>query len=311
MTTTPRRPAAGGHSEADPRGTDARRMTAALALIVAFIAAEVVAAAVSGSLALLADAGHMLTDAGAIAAAMAAMRLARRPASGPWTYGLKRAEILSAAGNGVTLVVMAALILATAVQRLVSPPAVAGLDMLTVAAAGVAVNVAATWVLAGADRRSLNVEGVFRHVLTDLYAFGGTAVAGVIILLSGQTRADAAASLLVAGLMVHAAWRLLRDAGRVLLEAAPAGVDLTDVRRHMQATPGVHGVHDLHAWTLTSGLPVLSVHVVADDSALAGSCGGGLLDQLQRCLEGHFDVEHCTIQLEPESHAGHESGGHA
>jgi cobalt-zinc-cadmium efflux system protein len=306
VTTTSRRPAPGGHPEPDPR-TDTRRMTAALALIVAFMAAEVVVAAVSGSLALLADAAHMLTDAGAIAAAMAAMRLARRPASGPWTYGLKRAEILSAAGNGITLLVMAALIVATAVQRLVSPPAVAGLDMLTVAAAGVAVNVAATRVLAGADRRSLNVEGVF---LTDLYAFGGTAVAGVIILLSGQTRADAAASLLVAGLMVHAAWRLLRDAGRVLLEASPAGVDLTEVRRHMQATPGVRGVHDLHAWTLTSGLPVLSVHVVADDSALAGSCSGGLLDQIQRCLEGHFDVEHCTIQLEPESHAGHESGGH-
>jgi cobalt-zinc-cadmium efflux system protein len=291
-------------------GADARRLGVALALIVAFMVAEVVVASISGSLALLADAGHMLTDAGALGAAIVALRLAGRPAFGPWTYGLKRAEILSAAGNGVTLLVIGALIVFTAVQRLISPPPIAGVDMLVVAAAGVAVNVTAIWVLAGANRRSPNVRGAFRHILTDLYAFIGTAVAGLVILLTGDTRADAAASLLVAGLMAHAAWGLLRDTGRILLEAAPGDVDMSEVRRHMLASPGVRSVHDLHAWTLTSGVPVLSAHVVADDSALAESCGGGLLDQIQRCLEGHFDVEHCTIQLEPVSHGAHEAECH-
>lgn len=293
-------------------GADAgqRYLATAAALITAFMAAEVTVALTAGSLALLADAGHMLTDAGALAAAIVAMRLARRPASGPWTYGLKRAEILSAAGNGVTLVVIAALIACTAIQRLISPPPVQGLAMLIMAVAGVAVNLTATWVLARANRQSLNVRGAFAHILTDLYAFAGTAAAGLVISVTGYARADPVASLLVVALMARAAWGLLRESGRILLQAAPAGIDLDEVRSHLLTTPGVEAVHDLHAWTVTSGLPVLSAHVVAGQDALAGSCGGGLLDQLQHYLGGHFDVEHSTIQLEPAGHGGHERDIH-
>ncbi len=300
----------GGHAHGANADADQRYLAIALALIVAFMAAEVAVGISAGSLALMADAGHMLTDAGALAASIAAMRLARRPAYGPWTYGLKRAEILSAAGNGVTLVVIATVVAYTAILRLISPPPVEGLAMLIVAVTGVAVNVVATWVLAKANRQSLNVEGAFRHILTDLYGFAATAIAGLAIYFTGYVRADAIASLVVVVIMAMAAWGLLRDSGRILLQAAPADVDLADVRRHLLATPGVRAVHDLHAWTVTSGLPVLSAHVVAEERALAGSCGGGLLDQLQHCLGGHFDVEHSTIQLEPAGHGAHERDVH-
>ncbi|MGH3321112.1 MAG: cation diffusion facilitator family transporter [Streptosporangiaceae bacterium] len=299
-----------GHAHGVSAGADQRYLGAALALIVAYMAAEVAVAVISGSLALLADAGHMLADAGALAAAVVAIRLARRPAQGPWTYGLKRAEILSAAGNGVTLLVIAALIGYEAVRRLINPPPVEGLALLVVAVVGVAVNLAATWVLAKANRRSLNIEGAFQHILTDLYAFAGTAAAGLVIYLTGYVRADPAASLLVVALMAWAAWRLMRASGRVLLQAAPADVDLADIRRHLLDTRGVRGVHDLHVWTVTSGLPVLSAHVVVDEETMTDSCGGGVLDQLQGCLYGHFDVEHSTFQLEPAGHDDHETQTH-
>ena len=302
--------AGGGHSHRPGPGADARYLLVALLLLAAFMLGEVIVAVLSDSLALLSDAGHMLSDVGAIAVALWAIRLAARPASGAWTFGWKRAEILSAAGNGITLLVVSGIITVEAVSRLLHPPDVAGGALIAVAAAGVAVNVAATFALARADRASLNVQGAFRHVLTDLYGFIGTLIAGVIIVTTGWTRADAIASLVVVGLMLKAAWELLRDSGRVLLEAAPEGMNLEDVRAHLLATDHVHNVHDLHVWTVTSGLPTLSAHIVVDDSCFHDGHAPQLLDALQACLTGHFDVEHSTFQLEATAHAGHETGTH-
>ncbi|TML37058.1 MAG: cation transporter [Actinobacteria bacterium] len=258
--------------------------------------AEVAVAALSGSLALLADAGHMLVDAGAIGASVWATHLAERPASHRWTYGLKRAEIIAAAVNGVTLLVAAALILVEGVRRLVHPPAVDGAALVVVATVGIAVNLAATLVLGHADRDSLNIEGAFQHMVTDLFAFVGTAVAGIVILATGYDRADAIASIVMSG--------------HVLLEGTPQAVDLDEVRRHHLELPEVLSVHDLHAWTVTSSLPILSAHVVIDDRCIAEGAAAQVLDHLQECLAGHFDVEHSTLQLEPSTHADHERAMH-
>ena len=299
-----------GHAHGPGAGSDQRYLLAALALLAAFMLAEVTVAILSGSLALLSDAGHMLSDVGAIAGALWAIRLAARPPAGKWTFGWKRAEILSAAGNGITLLVVSGIVTVEAVSRLISPPQVDGGPVVAVAAAGIVVNIAAAWVLARANRSSLNVEGAFRHVLTDLYGFVGTVIAGVVILATGWTQADAIASLLVVGLMLKAAWGLLRDSGRVLLEAAPEGMNLEAVRAHLLSTDHVHDLHDLHAWTVTSGLPALSAHIVVDDTCFYDGHVPRLLDQLQACLAGHFDVEHSTFQLEAAGHAGHEPGTH-
>ncbi len=290
--------------------TDVRYLMVALGLIAAFMVGEVVAAIVSGSLALFADAGHMLTDVGALAAAVWAARLAARPATGTWTFGLKRAEILSATANGVLLVVVAVVITIEAVRRLISPPPVDGMVVLVVALVGAAVNVVATITLARANRRSLNVQGAFAHVVTDLYAFLGTAAAGLVIVLTGWNRADAVASLLVAALMILAARALLAQGGRILLQATPDEISLEEVRAHLAGVDHVVGVHDLHAWTVTSGLPTLSAHVVVEDHCFASGHAPQILDALQSCLGHHFDVEHATFQLEPASHAAHEQSRH-
>jgi cobalt-zinc-cadmium efflux system protein len=306
----PRADTHAGHSHGVSAGADRRYLSVALGLILAFLAFEVVVALLADSLVLLADAGHMLSDAIALGAALWAMHLAAKPARGVWTYGFKRAEILSAAGNGITLVVVAVIITIEAIVRLVHPPDVAGGPVLAVALVGVAVNLAATWVLARANRNSLNVEGAFQHILTDLYAFAGTAVAGVVILLTGFRRADAIASLVVVALMLWAGYHLLRDSGRVLLEGAPVDVSLDEVRDHILGLPEVRGVHDLHAWTVTSDMPALSAHVVVDEGCFANGTAPQILDRLQHCLVGHFDVEHSTFQLEPEHHVSHEAGAH-
>lgn len=300
----------GGHSHGVAADADVLYLAVALGLISAFMVGEVIAAVTSGSLALLADAGHMLTDVGALAASVWAARLAARPAAGHWTYGLKRAEILSAAANGVTLAVIGGVIAVEATRRLISPPGVEGSVVLGVALAGAAVNVAAAAVLARANRKSLNVKGAFAHIVTDLYAFLGTAAAGLVIVLAGWSRADAVASLLVAGLMAYAAWGLLRDAGRILLQGAPEGISLDDVRAHISNLEHVMGVHDLHAWAVTTDLPTLSAHVVVEDRCFASGHAPQILDALQACLGEHFDVEHSTFQLEPVSHAAHEHGHH-
>jgi cobalt-zinc-cadmium efflux system protein len=298
------------HAHGPGADSDRRYLLTALVLLAAFMVGEVVTAVLSGSLALLSDAGHMLSDVGAIGGSLWAISLAARPPSGKWTYGLKRAEIVSAAANGITLLVVAGIVTAEAIGRLVHPPAVDGGPVITVAAAGIAVNVAASWVLAKANRSSLNVQGAFRHVLTDLYGFIGTLIAGIIIVTTGFTRADAIASLIVVVLMAKAAWELLRDSGRILLEAAPEDMDLEQVRAHLAGVPHVLGVHDLHAWTVTSGLPALSAHIVIEDDCFNDGHAPRLLDQLQECLAGHFTLEHSTFQLEAAAHASHEPGTH-
>jgi cobalt-zinc-cadmium efflux system protein len=282
------------HHHHDVAGTDGTRLWIALALILGFMAVEVVAGIVADSLALLSDAAHMLTDAGAIALALVAARLAARPPAGGYTFGLKRAEILSAQVNGVTLVALAAVILVEGVRRLIDPPSVEGLLVLIVAVAGIVVNVAATWVLAGANRRSLNVEGAFQHVLTDLFAFVATAIAGAVILLTDFGEADGIAALMVAALMLRSGFSLLRESGRVLLEAAPRGLDPEEIGRALAAEHHVVEVHDLHVWEVTSGMPSLSAHV----TVRAGCDTQSHRRQLAELLRDRFGIEHTTLQVE-------------
>jgi cobalt-zinc-cadmium efflux system protein len=271
---------------------------------------EVIAAVVANSLALLADAGHMLVDIGAIAGSLIAIRLAARPETGSHTFGMKRAEILAAAANGLALLVVAAVVGFEAIVRLIHPAPVRGGVLIVVAAVGVGINLTATLVMSRANRRSLNIEGAFRHILTDLYGFTGTLVAGIVIVVSGFNRADAVASLLVVGLMLKASVQLLRPALRILLEATPEDIDLEEVRRHLLELPEVQSVHDLHAWTLTSSLPILTAHIVVTDDCLNTGEAGRVLDHLQECLAGHFDVAHSTLQFEAAGHIEHELGGH-
>jgi len=272
---------------------------------------EVVVAFAAHSLALLADAGHMLTDVGALAAALWAMHLASRPPSQRWTYGLKRAEILSAAGNGITLLVISGIVLVEATRRLLEPkPDVTGTPLLITALVGCVVNVAAASLVARANRSSLNVEGAYQHILTDLIGFVATVIAAGVILATGWTKADAVASLVVVALMLKAAAGLLRESGHILLEGPPDQINLDDVRRHLLEDDHVHDVHDLHAWTITSGLPALSAHLVVDDECFSDGHTARLLDTVQGCLAEHFDLEHSTFQFEPASHAAHEHGAH-
>jgi cobalt-zinc-cadmium efflux system protein len=302
-----------GHNHLQGAGSDAnsRYLWTGLVLIAAFMAFEVAVAVVSGSLALLADAGHMLTDVGAIGASIWAIRLARRPAGGSWTYGFRRSEILSAAVNGITLLVVGLLVTYESIRRLMSPPKVTGSALLIVAAVGIVINLLATLAISRANRSSLNVEGAYQHILTDAFAFIATLIAGVVIVTSGFRRADPIASLFVVALMFRAAASLLKDSGRILLEAAPDGVDLEDIRAHILEAEHVRGVHDLHAWVVTSDLPALSAHIVVDDSCFNDGHAPRILDDLQSCLAGHFDVEHSTFQLEPATHADHEAGAHS
>jgi len=257
---------------------------------------EVVVGILANSLALLSDAAHMLTDAGALALALAAIRLAKRPAAGAMTYGLGRSEILAAAINGSTLLVLGLLFVFESVRRLIDPHPVEGAAVLIVAVAGVIVNLIATWLLAGANRRSLNVEGAFQHILTDLAAFVATAIAGAVILLTGFERADGIAALLVAALMLKAAGALLRESGRVFLEAAPRGLDPQQIGLRLAAQPGVTEVHDLHIWEVTSGFPSLSAHVLVGRDT---DCHD-VRRSLDRILHDEFGVDHTTLQVDHE-----------
>jgi cobalt-zinc-cadmium efflux system protein len=286
-----------GHSHGHAHGAgeeDARRLGLALALIVAFMAGEIVAGILAHSLALLSDAAHMLTDAGALAMSLVVLRLAAQPVRGNRTFGLRRSEILSAQANGAALLVLAGLVVYGAVRRLVSPPPAHGGWILGVALVGIGVNLAATWQLAGANRQSLNVEGSFQHVLNDLYAFIATAVAGGIILATGWVRADPFAALFVAALMLRAAWRLLRDSGRVLLDIAPAGLPVDEIGTAMASHPGVVQVHDLHVWEVTTEFPTLSAHILVEPGA---DCHG-IRRELEALLNDGFGLEHTTLQVD-------------
>jgi cobalt-zinc-cadmium efflux system protein len=282
------------HGAHGGRAQDRRTLTTALALIVAFMACEVAVGVVAGSLALLADAGHMLTDAAALAAALVAARLATRPARGVWTFGFGRAEILAAQANGVTLLVVGLLIVYSAVRRLVAPPVVHGLLVLVVACAGIVVNLAATWTLSRASRESLNVRGAFLHVATDLAAFVGTAVAGGLILATGWNRFDPIAGLLVAALLLRSSWTLLRESGRIFLEGSPAGIEPQAVADAIAADEDVVEVHDLHVWTVTSGFPALAAHVLVEPGA---DCHAARR-RLEQLLEARFRLRHTTLQVD-------------
>jgi cobalt-zinc-cadmium efflux system protein len=286
-----------GHDHGVSAETKIRPLSYALGLIVAFMVAEVAIAVVAHSLALLSDAAHMLVDAAALASSVWAARLARRPAAGRMTFGFRRAEILAAQVNGATLLLLGAAIVIESLRRLDSPPNVRGGLVLGTAVIGAAVNLAALWQVSRANRRNLNVEGSFRHLLTDLYAFAGTAVAGLVVWTTGFERADPIASLAVAASMLATAWPLLRRSGRVLLEAAPEGVSPDEVAAAITAHPGVTDVHDLHVWEISSGFPSLSAHILVG----RGEDCHGIRRELETLLHDRFGLEHTTLQVEHTS----------
>ncbi|MFG3000406.1 cation diffusion facilitator family transporter [Streptomyces sp. NPDC048340] len=284
----------GGHSHGVAADADRRWLAMALGLIAAFMAIEVVIGVVAHSLALISDAAHMLTDAVSIVLALIAMRLAARPARGGFTYGLKRAEILSAQANGLTLLLLAVWLAYEAVRRLLDPPPVEGGLVLVTALAGIAVNVVAAWFISKANRTSLAVEGAYQHILNDLFAFIGTAVAGLIVLTTGFRQADSIASLVVVVLMVKAGYGLVRESGRIFLEAAPAHVDPDAVGDRLAGHPPVTEVHDLHIWTITSGQAALSAHVLV---APEGDCHAVRRD-LEGLLAKEYGITHTTLQVD-------------
>jgi cobalt-zinc-cadmium efflux system protein len=287
--------------------TDHRRLAAVLAITVALLGAEVAGGLLTGSLALLADAGHVLTDAAGITLALLAARFAVRPPTALRTFGYHRVEILAAVANAVLLLGVAAFVVMEALRRLHGAPEVVGSGMLAVALLGLAGNGVSLWLLRGGSRRSLNLRGAYLEVLGDLLGSAAAVVAAVVIILGGPRAADPIASLVIAALIVPRTVGLLREAVEVLLESTPRRLDVDHVRDHILGVDGVTDVHDLHVWTITSGLDVVSAHVVLRP----GVDGCAVLDQLGTCLAGHFDIEHSTFQLEAPEHRHHEGATHA
>jgi len=286
-----------GHTHAPSAGADRRWLTVALALVAGFMGIEIVAGLLAGSLALLSDAAHMLTDAASIGLALFAAGLAARPAGGAYTFGFGRAEIVSAQVNGAALFVLAGVIAVEGVRRLGAPPDVDGAVVVAVGAAGALVNVAAFWALSRAERQSLNIAGARAHVLADLYGSAAAITAGAVIAFGGPAEVDAFAALTVAALMLRSGWSLLRASTRVLLEAAPAGLDPDEVGRTLAAMPGIVEIHDLHVWEVTSGFVAVAAHVVVppgDDCHLRRR-------ELQTVLHERFGIRHTTLQVDHES----------
>jgi cobalt-zinc-cadmium efflux system protein len=300
-----------GHGHAAGRAVDRSRLTVVLALTVSVVVVELVGAWVSGSLALLADAGHMVTDAASVAVTLSASYVATRAPDPRRTFGLHRAEILAAAVNAVVLLGVCGFLAYEGVRRLVDPAAVDTGPMLVFAAVGLLANGVSLSLLVQRKDTSLNMRGAYLEVLGDLVGSGLVVVAALVIMATGFLRADPLVSLVIALLILPRSVRLLRDAVDVLLEKTPAGLDLDDVRDHLLEVPGVVDVHDLHAWTITSGMPVLSAHVTVTDSCLLARGVGSLLDDFSGCVAAHFAVEHVTFQIEPESHREHEDLGEA
>ena len=294
-----------GHSHGTASAAHRGRLGVALAMTSTVMVAEFVGGLLSGSLALVADAGHMATDAAGMAVALIAVTLAQRPPSAHRTFGLQRLEILAAAANAIVLFLLAGYILLEAYRRLAEPAEIASGLMLAVAVVGLVVNAGSLLLLHRGQAESLNLRGAYLEVLGDLLGSVAVIVAAAVIALTGFTAADAIASVLVAVMILPRAWVLLRDTTAILLEATPKGVDLDEVRAHMLSASGVVDVHDMHAWTITSGMPVMSAHVVVED-ALAEGDHAPVLDRLAECLSTHFDVEHCTFQIEPARHRDHE-----
>lgn len=289
-------------------GASSRRLAAALAITGIVLVAEVVTAALTGSLALLADAGHMATDAAGLAVALLAARLATRPATDRSTWGLRRAEIIGAAVQAGALALVGVLVAVRAVGDLVSPPVVEAGGMLVMGVIGLLANLVSLAVLASGRGSSLNARAAFLEVVNDALGSVGVLLAALVISTTGWYRADAVVSLLIAALIVPRAAVLLRSAGAVLLELTPRELDLSEVRRHLEELDGVTQVHDLHAWTVASGLPVLTAHLVVEDSRIDRDRAHDLLDELEACVAEHFPVriEHTTFQLEPAGHDAHE-----
>lgn len=298
------------HAHGTATGRHRRRLVIVLAITSTVVVAQVVGGLVSGSLALLADAAHMLTDASGIAIALIAASLATRPATSTRTFGLQRAEVLAALANALLLGVLGVWVVVEAVQRWNDPPAVETGVMLVVAAVGALANLVCLLILRRGQAESLNLRGAYLEVLGDLVGSVAVIVAGIVIATTGYARADVVASVAIGAFILPRAWSLLRDVLDVLLEATPKGIDLDVVRAHLRDIPSVVDVHDLHAWIITSGVPVLSAHVVVDDACLAENRSGEVLDALAACLGEHFDTSHCTFQLEPVGHGDHEAAGH-
>jgi cobalt-zinc-cadmium efflux system protein len=286
-----------GHGHAPGPDADVRPLAVALGLILCFLAGEVVAGIVANSLALLSDAAHMLVDAAALGLSVLAARLRVRPPGGRMTFGFGRAEILSAQANGITLLALGLLIVAEALQRLVSPPSVDAPLVVATAMVGAVVNVAAIWQVSRANRESLNVQGSLRHLVTDFFAFAATATAGAVVWAAGFERADPIASLAVAGSMLVAAWPLLAKTTRVLLEAAPEGIAPEEIARAIRAHAGVAGLHDLHVWEIGTDFPALSAHVLVDRDE---DCHR-VRRELEQLLHDRFRLEHTTLQVEHTS----------
>ncbi len=289
------------HDHGVEQDADKRLIGLALSLVLAFMAAEVITGVLASSLALISDAGHMLTDAGALGLTLVTMRLAERPPEGNLTFGLQRAEILSAQANGITLVLLSIWFIYEAISRLVTAPAVDGVLVTWVAVAGIFINLLVTWVISKANRQSLNVEGSFRHILTDLYAFIATAIAGALIWATGFARLDALAALVVAALMLKAGYGLVKASGRIFLEAAPKHIDTDAVGRAMAEYPNISEVHDLHIWEVTSGFMSLSAHVLVDRNT---DCHVKRRE-LEQLLGDRFHIHHTTLQMDhyfPEVH---------
>lgn len=272
--------------------------------------AEAIGAWVSGALVLFADAAHMAADVVGVGLSLLAVVFATRPATPKRTFGYARAEILAAVVNAVVLFAMSVFIVSEAISRLIRPPSVESPLLVVFGLVALAANGTSLFVLRRGQSESLNIRGAFLEVASDAFGAAAVIITGLVIAATGFARADPIAALAVGGLILPRTWRLLADAIDVLLEASPRGIDLSEVRRHLLGLPGVTGVHDLHAWTITSGLPVLSVHVVVEPQVLADGTSARMLDVLQECLSGHFDVEHSTFQLELAGHADHEQPMH-
>ena len=302
----------GDHSHSTAGLADHRgRLAVVLAITVTVLVVEVVGATISGSLALLADAGHMLTDVAGLSMALIAAALARRPATDTRTWGFRRAEVLAAAGQAAVLLAVGLFVLVEGVKRLLNPPEVTSGIMVIFGVVGLVGNIVGLLVLAGGRGANLNMRAAFLEVVND--ALGSVAVlaAAATIALTGWLRADAVASLIIGALIIPRTLKLLRESVDVLLESTPKDLELADVRRRILSVPHVLDIHDLHASTVATGLPVLTAHVVVDDSCFHDGHLGPMLDELQRCLDTEFDVEHSTIQFEAVAHADHEHETHS
>jgi cobalt-zinc-cadmium efflux system protein len=307
-----------GHDHSHSHGISAtgtgkhrKRLIAVLSITLAVVLIQVIGAVISGSLALLADAGHMLSDAAGVFIALLAAWIATRPASDQRTYGYQRAEVLAALANALVLIVISVVIFTEAIRRIGSAPDVQTDVMFWAAVLGAVANLVSLLILRGAQKESLNVRGAYLEVLGDLLGSFAVIIAAVVIMVTGFQTADTIASMLIAVMILPRAWHLLRDVVDVLLEATPKGVEVQMIREHILSVEGVVSVHDIHIWTITSGVPVFSAHVVVEDDVLSARGADQVLDKLGTCLGSHFDTEHCTFQLEPESHSEHESRQHA